>query len=95
MIPFYNLSLQEVYCPDPVLLRPADSLFLKDHHPLQAATCLTLPCFFLGVKNTNLTSSGGMDNPRLHREPEEEVEKSKIGNKAGGEDKKLFVSNSF
>lgn len=59
MIPFYNLSLQEVYCPDRVLLRPADSLFLKDHHPLQAATCLTLPCFsFLGVKNTNLTSSG-------------------------------------
>lgn len=40
MIPFYNLSLQEVYCPDRVLLRPADSLFPKDHHPLQAATRL-------------------------------------------------------
>lgn len=39
-ISFYNPSLQEVYCPDQVPLRPADSVFLKDHCPLQEATRL-------------------------------------------------------
>lgn len=76
-ISFYNPSLQEVYCPDRVPPRPADSLFLKDHCPLQEATHLHSSFLLLSVKNTDLTSSGGMDNPRLPREPEEEVAKSK------------------
>lgn len=79
MIPFYNPSLQKVYCPNQVLFMPADSLFLKDHRPLQVAMCL-YSCFFLCVKNTNLTSSGGMDNPRLYSKSLKMLKSLKAGN---------------